>query len=73
VEKKTLCAIADHPALGSDRSEVCRGAAPALGRGPSGPVPRTIRTFAESPARRSVPVFGTLIGANTLFGDFAGD
>jgi hypothetical protein len=57
-EKKTLYAIANLP-------EVYReGAAPASGRGPSGPVSWTVRASTESPARRSVPVFGTQIAAN---------
>jgi hypothetical protein len=78
-EKKTLCVIADRLALGEDRSalgtdrpEACRGGvAPAPDRGPSKPVPRTVRASAESTAKWSVPVFG--VGANTLFGDSAGD
>jgi hypothetical protein len=66
-EKKTLGAIVD-------RTEVCRGGvAPAPGRGPSGPVSWTVRASAESPTRWSVPVFGTQICANTLFGDSTGD
>jgi hypothetical protein len=73
-EKKTIGAIADRPAPGVDRTEVCRGGvAPAPGRGPSGPVSWTVRASAESPTRRSVPVFGTQICANTLFGDSTGD
>jgi hypothetical protein len=70
VEKKTLYAIADRPALGADRPEVCRGGvAPAPSHGPSSPVLRTVRASAESPARRSVPVFGAWIGANTSLGE----
>jgi hypothetical protein len=65
-------AIADRLSPGVDRSDVRRGDVPAPGRGPSGPVPRTVHAFAESTARWSVPVFGARIGANTLFGDFAG-
>jgi hypothetical protein len=41
-------------------------------RGPSSPMPRTIRASVESTDRRFVPVFGAEIGANTLFGDSAG-
>jgi hypothetical protein len=68
MEKKTLYSIADRPAPGADRPDVRRGgAAPAPGRGLSGPVPRTVRAYAEIPTRRSVPVFGVQIGANTLF------
>jgi hypothetical protein len=56
---KTLCVIAD-------RSDVCRGrVVPARGRGPSDPMSRTIRGSAESTARRSVPVFGAQIAANS--------
>jgi hypothetical protein len=43
------------------------------GHGLSDPVPRTVHAFAESTARWFVPVFGTQIGANTLFGDSGGD
>jgi hypothetical protein len=73
-EKKTLCAIVDHSTLGADRPEVCKGGStPAPGRGPSGPMPQIVHASAESSARRFVPVFGTWIGANTLFGDSAGN
>src|SRR5688572_1462726 len=55
-ENKTLCVIVDRPTPGTDCPEVCRGgAAPALGRGPSDPMTRTVRASAESPARRYVP------------------
>jgi hypothetical protein len=68
---KTLCAIR---APGMDRSDVRRGGdAPAPGRGPSDPVPRTVRASAESNARWSVLVSGAQIDANTLFGDSAGE
>jgi hypothetical protein len=42
-------------APGADRPDVRRGGvAPVLGRGPSGPVPRTVRASAESTTRRSI-------------------
>jgi hypothetical protein len=73
-EKKTFCAIVDRPALGADHAKACRGkAAPVPGRELSGPVPRTVCTSVESTTKRSVPVFGARIGANTLFGDSARD
>jgi hypothetical protein len=57
-----------------NRLDVRRGgAAPAPGHGPSDLGPRTIRASAVSTARRSFPVFGAQIGANTLFGDSAGE
>ena len=40
---------------------------------PSDPVPRTVRSSTESPARWSVLVFGARIYANALFGDSARD
>jgi hypothetical protein len=59
---------------GADRPDLCRGGdAPAPGRGPSGSVRRTVGASRESTTRRSVPVFGAQIDANTLFDDFAGD
>jgi hypothetical protein len=67
-------AITDHPDLGADHLEVCRGGAtPAPGHRPFGPRPRIIRSSIESLDGWSVLVFGTQIGANTLFGDPAGD
>jgi hypothetical protein len=59
-EKKTLYAIADHPAPGADHPEVCGGgAAPTLGHRLFDPVPWTVRASTESSARRSVRIFGT--------------
>jgi hypothetical protein len=61
--KKTLCAIADRP-------DVRRGGvAPVPGRGPSGPILRTVRASAESTTRWSFLVFGAQIGANTIDSD----
>jgi hypothetical protein len=58
----------------ADRPEVRRGGiTPAPGHGPSDPVPRTVRTSAESTATRSFLVFRARIDANTLFGDSAGN
>jgi hypothetical protein len=57
-------------ALGADHSDVPREeAASAPGRGLSDPVPWTVQASAESTAMWFVPVYGALIGANTLFGD----
>jgi hypothetical protein len=36
-------------------------------------MPWTVRASVESPARRSFPVFGAQIDANTLVGDSTGD
>jgi hypothetical protein len=36
-------------------------------------MPQTVRASTKSLARRSVPVFGYRIGANTVFGDSAGN
>jgi hypothetical protein len=55
----------DHLALDMDRPEACsEGSAPAPGRGPSSPMPRTVRAYAKSTARWFVPVFDAQIGDN---------
>jgi hypothetical protein len=73
-EKKTLYAILDHPALSADRPEACRGGyAPA-------PMSRTVRPCdVDHPSLRKErrqtvrSGVGADLGANTLFGDCAGD
>jgi hypothetical protein len=42
------------------------------GHGPSDPVTRTVRASVESTTTWFVLVFGTQVGAKTLFGDSAG-
>jgi hypothetical protein len=43
------------------------------GRGPPGPLSRSVCASAESTTRQSSPLFGAQIGANILFGDSAGE